>query len=182
LVAKGQIAEFAAEAFKDHEVTRRWSVNGDASYRCGKPGTSIYAFNVVTLPGAVVFYGDLGEAILRPSDRDVLPWLRGAVNSADYLISKVKPAPEQTFYVRDAIAWIEDQAEELVTSTRMRLLEAVGDGDRESFARELSEVGLLDHRVPGDGHSADMLWLVEALRWFVAHQSMAKTMPVAVTA
>jgi hypothetical protein len=177
--AKAQIAEMAREAFAQHVCERR-----EGGWLCRRPGTSVYAFWVFTTPGAIVFYGDLGEAILRPSDRDALPWLRGAVRSLDYVIEKVRAGDKTHFYGGDALAWARSTAGDLEDTRARRRglkllaaaldLDRLGDLHQHTWAEAVNEAGFDSECCAiGTGHSSAMLWMVEALRWFVAHEEQA---------
>lgn len=91
---RAQIAKLAKESFKDHKLHQE----GPGRWFCARPGTGIYSFHVACFNGCVVLYGDVGELILRPSDRDSLAWLRGAIDSMDYVLGKApSPWPEKVF-------------------------------------------------------------------------------------
>ncbi len=95
------IADMAAQEFAAHVL----KPEGEGRWYCGKPGTGMYHFRVLTAPFAIIVYGDIGECILRCSDRDALGWLRSAVHDEpgteghpDYVLSKVeagKSAPKE---------------------------------------------------------------------------------------
>lgn len=161
------VNELARDAFKNHVITRE-AAN---LWRCGRPSSSVYAFLIAALPGALVFYGDLGEAILRPSDRDVMPWLRGAARSFDYVIEKVQPRPEETFYQGDAIEWARSEGFVTLEEEARRAAE-FGELDQHRWAELVVEH---DYETEccsiGCGPSTRMCWMVEALRWFVAHEA-----------
>jgi hypothetical protein len=162
-----QISKMARDAFKDHIITRE----ADNLWLCHRPGTGMYAFRLAALPGALVFYGDIGEAILRPSDRDVLPWLRGAARSFDYVIEKVHPRPEQTFYSGDAIEWARSECLVSVEEEARRQANW-GELDQRRWAEIINEHGAdSEFCTIGIGASAAMCWMVEALRWFVEHEA-----------
>jgi hypothetical protein len=174
---RAQIEQFAGEALAAHVVRVVSGGEGVRVYRCSRPGTSVYSFTVAVLPNTVVFYGDIGEAILRMHAgkrvQDTLEWLWGAVDSEGYLLEKVRPAPVETFYRADAHAWLDARAREMAESDVAfddeADLRACLDDETcspDEFARALSEAGLLDGRVPGMGPSSATLWMVEALRWF----------------
>lgn len=99
-----RVASLAREALANHELvqTRVWY------WKVSQPGTWAYGFYVLMAPGALVIYGDLGEAVYRmaaKTEQDVLTWLRGAVQSPDYLMSKIaNPDAYRQFYVGDSVA------------------------------------------------------------------------------
>ncbi len=108
------IASLAAEALKDHVLTRR----PDGSWCCGNPnGSSNYQFSIFFAPGMVAVWGDLGEFVLRHSDGDSLAWLlRAAKDGAypDYLLGKIaalKGEPEG-FHYAEAMAHLAERETE----------------------------------------------------------------------
>jgi hypothetical protein len=174
-VTRTQIKEMAIDALSRHQVTVV-APAPSALYKCARPGSWCYGFFVGFPPGAVIFYGDLGEATLRPHAADSLAWLRGSTGSEGYLIEKIKPQPTQEFYRSDAHAWLDElandlRAEGLAFDEEADLRTTLDDdcSSPDEFARALSANGLLDGCVPGLGPSNSTLWMIEALRWFVAH-------------
>lgn len=84
---RDQIKKFAAEAFENHIITRE----SEIMWLCKRPGTIVYHFRVLTPPGAVLIYGDIGDLFLRQYHRS-LPWIRGSAtnpDSPDYVLGKV---------------------------------------------------------------------------------------------
>ena len=163
--ARKNIAELAVDAFSRHRILRL----APHLWKCSRPNSWIYGFFIASLPGALAFWGDLGEAILRPSDYDVMPWLRDAVFSPDYLLSKVQPRPAEEFYPGDALAWAEDNPA-LLKEAKLRF----SRGELHPYAwAELVNEHCHDSEgcLAGSGPSSSSLWLVEALRWFMAHEN-----------
>lgn len=167
--ARTDIVAMAVDGFKDHQIR----LVQPGLWKCSRPNSWIYGFFVAALPGALVFYGDLGEAVLRPSDTDVIPWLRGAVRSEGYLLEKVKPRPEQAFYPGDAVAWAAERVNEggaTVVLDDARQMAKDGELNRYTWSDLVYEhTGEAEDCAIGSGPSAASLWLVQALRWFVAH-------------
>lgn len=179
------IATLATEAFKGHEL----KVETDDRWACRRPGSSNYWFRVIKAPAALIVYGDVGEIVLRISDIDPIPWLRGAIDSPEYLWKKVQASksPKTMFYPKDALAWLEQYIRESypeaecdtqrLKKQRARLVETLDDlrddfdsGDgftHERFYHALSEVGVDDHYSVGMFHSTEMLWMLHLLRCFV---------------
>lgn len=167
-VQKG-IAQHAAEEFADHVLT----VEGPSEWRCGKPGTGIMAFRVLCRPGMVAIWGDLGEWVLRVSDRNPVPWIRGAVRSPDYLLSKVKAGERLSFYPADARALLDDPetaaswGAEVVEKVREELGSTWGDeATQEEWYVAWSNAGA-DETPDCEYPTIHALWLVEMLRKFV---------------
>lgn len=162
------IATFAARDFAQHVL----AVEGPNEWRCGKAGTVISSFRILCRPGMVAVWGDMGEWILRHSDKDSLGWLRGAVRSPGYLLSKVKAGEHLRFYAADAMASLDDP--ETVESWGADVIEKI----REALPviDELTQEKWLDacYSAPLDDPPIEeyptesAIWLVELLRKFVA--------------
>jgi hypothetical protein len=81
-----QVAAQAATAFAGHDVLRE----GPTIWRCSAPGTVIYNFRVLLVPGTIVVTGDIGHMILRVEDHDPSTWALCAFKEEiDYGLSKV---------------------------------------------------------------------------------------------
>ena len=174
------IHRLALESFAEHELRevspQRW--------RCSRPGTGVYGFWVLVADGVVIVYGDIGEGIFRMSEpaASVIPWLRGAVQSTDYLLEKLRAGDfeqgKEQFYPDDAVAWAHWNAEEHTEQDRyakraldfyndVKLSAENGDLHSDEFLRLASEAGLDDMYHVGRAPSASALWLVEALTTFI---------------
>ena len=71
--------ENANKAFADHVLTVRLDTEGPfRAYRCQKPDSWTYGFDVTFTPGWVTIAGDIGFLALSRC-ADMLPWLRGTV-------------------------------------------------------------------------------------------------------
>lgn len=164
------IATFAARDFADHALT----VEGPNEWRCGKAGTVIMSFRILCRPGMVVVWGDLGEWVLRPSGRGTVAWLRGAVDSPDYLLSKIAAGKKERFYVAEAEKLLADPetaeywGEGVVAKVRESLESRWGDEmTRDEWYQAWSDAGA--DEPPGADYPCEAaLWLVEMLRKFVA--------------
>lgn len=87
--SREQISHWAEESFRDHVLTVEQATGSVRMWHCGKPGTGIYSFRVIAAPGFLCVYGDVGDGMLMAYDRDLVPWLRGAVSDPHYLMSKM---------------------------------------------------------------------------------------------
>jgi hypothetical protein len=77
----------ADEAFVDHVVREE----GEGRWFCGRPGTGMYHFRVITAPRCVMLYGDIGEAIFICPESDGFEWLLTSINGGrDYILGKSK--------------------------------------------------------------------------------------------
>ncbi|HWQ10117.1 MAG TPA: hypothetical protein VN436_13445 [Holophaga sp.] len=171
--AQKVITELAARDFTKHVLT----VEGPGEWRCGEPDTVIMSFRILCRPGMVVVWGDLGEWVLRHSDRDSLGWLRGAVRSPDYVLQKVKAGERLRFYAADAMASLDDP--ETIESWGADVVEKI----REALpvVEDLTQERWLDacYNAPLDDPPREeyptesALWLIELLRKFVALEAKA---------
>lgn len=75
------------EALKDHRVT----VVSDtrvSCWHCARPGTGIYGFYVMVIPGFVIVAGDIGEVIFQPTHPDPVDFIVQP-NDVHYQLGKV---------------------------------------------------------------------------------------------
>ena len=96
------IPEIAKIEFKNHilkelSLTDKNSIFG--MWQCYTPGTFYYSFDVSITPnGYITIGGDIGDVIIRSNYKTVysiVAWIRGSVNSPDYLLSKVQPVCQE---------------------------------------------------------------------------------------
>ena len=166
-------ARMAEDAFKDHVLAKE----GDGRWYCGKPDTGIYSFRVISAPRCIFLYGDLGDLVLQPSDRDALAWLRGCIKSLDYVLGKATK-PEREFLPAEVEAWLkQDEAEaaeeedgrhrDRVTKLRDLWRECKYEDDRSLAWRRVYVEATGDCEPPAcDDWSAQMLWQYHALAKF----------------
>lgn len=170
---KKLIAKMAAAEFAKHELIQE----GEGRWRCGTPGSPFYWFRVITAPGTVIVFGDVGAAVLRFS-AEPIEWLQGAVRSPDYLISKAE-WKDETFYEGDALAWMEDRIVEgdvHAVLAKGRLADAPWMS-REQWMAAWEEEALSGILPKFMGPSSQMYWIIEALRWFVGALNAARAAP-----
>ena len=190
---QARIAELAKDAFGQHALT----VLGPGRWKCRRPDSGTYGFYVFIGPGAVMVYGDIGEGIFRMSEPEdgVIPWLRGAVESPDYLLGKLRAADvedgKQKFYAGDALEWAHQHYVDTVIAVDENDPNAIarvgGDEakrateffidvkeadeyaelDRHRFLTMANDAGLDDMYGVAMGPSPSALWLVHALTAFV---------------
>lgn len=177
---RASVARHAAKDFAGHVLTQV----GPGEWHCGTPGTGNHSFNVIVRPRVVLFWGDTGDWILEHSDRDSLGWLRRAAADSreyDYLLRKVR-RPEKEFYPGDVIAWLRQQVTEDDPKIEEALAEVQEEGSDLTHHRwcEIAhEAGFDDAYSIGLDPSPGMLWLAEALSWFVKNLPAEKTEEVA---
>jgi hypothetical protein len=172
--ARATVAALAAKDFAEHVIVPE----GDGRWFCGKPGTGICSFRVVSAPGHLIVFGDIGDAILRVSDRDPIPWLRGAIRSPEYLASKMQ-GRQDAFWRGDAAAWLRGEIAEGRADAVKAAQRLAGCG-LDAFERhdwyaawDCSASDLPDF----EGPSSRTWWVVEALGCFVRLLDAAAAAP-----
>lgn len=80
---RAQVESLAADAFKDHVLTKM-----DGHWRCMKPNTGFYAFRLAELPGLIVIWGDISLFSIAQGVSYNIDWLRGAIKSMEYILEK----------------------------------------------------------------------------------------------
>lgn len=185
-----QIAGYAQESFKNHVP----ELLGPGEWLCKKPGTGIYHFFVISRPGTLIVYGDIGEWILQMSEKDPTRWIPGAIRSPGYFFEKMRAADisgggRDEFYVKDAIADLRHRAAEAredgredggVSGRALGALEEIDEDEltHERFCGVLYDQGCDEIGHMGVGPSGRSLWLLEAMKWFVANV-LAEAKPAA---
>jgi hypothetical protein len=168
--------------FDEHQITREHY----GQWYCGKPGTGIFHFRVVMVPGSIILTGDLGEMILNVYSHRPLRWARGArfrPTEPYYPMSKLSHSCRaEEFLPDEATAYLME-----------RIQEARVDGDRKQVKRYIKmtrawkEVDKFDHREaerewyqlcydhgyddpPGfRDHTINAYFRFQALCWFMSH-------------
>lgn len=158
----------ADKAFQDHEL----KVEGEGRWLCARPGTGIYHFRVITAPACLILYGDIKDVIFRISDRDALAWLRGSIDSMDYVLGKAVAFDEghrKVFARGNALRELAELAkEDPARAEKVREhYERYRDfeGEARAWAEAMSNVGM-DPTVPEDWDS-QLVWQYHALRHFL---------------
>ena len=158
----------ADKAFQDHVLT----VEGEGRWLCARPGTGIYHFRIIVAPACLVLYGDIKDVVFRISDRDAIPWLRGSIDSMDYVLGKVTAfdeGPRKVFVRGNALRELADLAEEdPARADKIRQhyeRHRDYDGEARAWAEALNNVGM-EPSVPEDWDS-QLLWQYHALRHFL---------------
>lgn len=173
-----QIHELSAKAFANHKIEQRLDECMFRSWRCTKPGTWIYGFDITTMPGTLVITGDIGELIVQRAE-DMIAWASGSVRSIDYFAEKVPRSMETgEFCVEVAKEFLSELRQdlkrdrELDDESREKIAELMQilDGDEiGDFPAELYLSGLIDGcDMPNlKNYTSNFLWCREALIWFL---------------
>jgi len=189
---KAQLHARAEKHFKAHvtsEVSRDTycvtQLHGDDDtvklWRCGKPQSSTYMFYVCSAPNCLMVYGDVGEFMWQ-RHYDMIPFIRGAIESLDYFSEKVPRGIE-----------IKTEYEELVEEWALTIKEerALSGHDwDDSCDTALAEImdayaiygsvhdfqsALFDSKLCTDyedmpdlqHYTYSYLWVIEGLKWFI---------------
>lgn len=124
--------------FKNHVLTKEEG----AVWLCHNPQTRHFYFRVLFVPYHVVIVGDLGSQVLACSDFNSLAWLRGSINSRDYVLGKAEHK-EYLFYVVEALEYIDELLAEYVADAAEEEQDEVRDPDEPieaSYPEKLKEL------------------------------------------
>ena len=174
------IEEMAGKAFAEHQITRRFESELVRHYRCQKPGTWIYGFDVTFTPGWVFIHGDIGHLALS-READMLPWLRRLFecDRIDFRYAAQK-AP-QCITTRE---WTEEAAHraidnwadgrELSADDRQEMHTLLADGEWDAAVQLMYEHDSGPLEIDPRDWTPGFLWCLYGLRWFVrAHDGRA---------
>ena len=161
-----RLAKMANEAFVDHKLVPEQISTSLKMWYCGKKGTGMYSFRVIAAPGMLLVYGDVGDYMLQANDRDLIPWICGAIKSENYVIGKM---------VHKHRVFLEDEAELLLQrlankdfTNRVRdRWNKEYDGEHEfcrAFYEEGGEISYLESVMD---HESSVYWTMECLKKFV---------------
>lgn len=106
-IAKNE--DLARKAFAEHECTMRLDQGMFRSWRCMKPKSWAYGFDVHTTPGHLIVTGDIGDLIVSRCE-DMIDWSRGAVKDPHYFAEKVPHSikTREWSYAR-SMEWIDQE-------------------------------------------------------------------------
>lgn len=174
-------AEMAATAFAHHKIEQRLNQGMFRSWRCKRPDSWCYGFDVTTTPGSIFITGDIGTLVVERTE-DMIVWCRGSINSIEYFAEKVSREIPTVEFDRDvACEFIKNEIEELrsrdpLTRTHKeadweQLLNGLDECSESQFYVALGDSGLID---PCDcpsmrNYIPRFLWQREALKWFLAN-------------
>lgn len=186
------IVEESNKAFSAHELAVRLDQGPYRSYRCQRPETWLYYFDVTFIPGSVYLTGDIGHVTLS-RELDMLPWLRGTLNKPVNAIDW-RYLDEETPRVIASRQWSEVEANEIVdrvlsdhpevdpgTAELLR-----GFGDEHDWAEHIApELWSIENDWTEYGDACDWasgwLWPILGLRCFVRlYDAVRKTETAAI--
>lgn len=168
-----QIRELAEKAFADHVITERLRQGFFRSWRCQKPDTWVYGFDITTTPGYLIVTGDIGDLIVSRC-ADMLPWCRQAVDSTSYFAEKVaRSIPTREFSHGEFERWYHELMADPDTPEDHKEVatEAMQWSDNKGMDQLYEETHEIWDGDPPDWKdwNANFLWCREAVRWFLQH-------------
>ena len=166
-----RVDEQTYETFSQHEIDAQL-VNGVfRHYRCARPNTRNYAFNVTTFPGRLIVTGDIGTLIVERLN-DMFDWAPGAIGSIDYFASKTPSEMQTEEFSIDAVQWwleheIHETYEDETAQTEIKDgLEWMDDMTEGEVMRVIYDA-THDCEMPSFKEwTSSFLWCRAALRWF----------------
>lgn len=181
------IAWIAEKDFQKHVVTRK----GPGEYYCHQPGTGMGSFHLLFRPNYILLWGDMGDAVLQ-NHGDMEAWIRGARESREYVIEKIRalPGEKYVFYPADAVQaaqeWARDYRGDERHGPRYRALAASavsahqngGLTEREWQDLHADHLGEYDLDGTARRPSSRALWVHQCLRWFAAQPVPSSESPV----
>lgn len=182
------IQAMAVTGFKDHWLTPLWHglphVSGQpieaGSWLCDRPEDSNYHFTVVSVPGRVMVFGDLGTLVVERC-RDMIAWSRSAIESLDYFAEKVVREIKTKEYDPDMVrGWVYETDKALADGeydadsklarewpeVRAEVESHLYDG-RHAVLSVIWEANVWDEMPDFDNFESGFLWRREALKWFL---------------
>lgn len=171
------------QIFDQHVITRE----REGVWHCGIPHDSNMSFRVVSTPGAIIIYGDLGELIFLPNTRNALWWAyktKWDPENPYYPLTKISPQlRDKIFVVEEIDAHIEErlkdsyEAEDKDEEYRwLRIREKwddFPDRDNQTYAEQywyqLCNEENEDDPIDGMNWTSRVLWIYQAMCWFMSH-------------
>lgn len=166
----------AAQAFEGHVLEQRGVATNQLAggestapylWRCGKPGTNVCSFWIAALPGCVALWGDIGSLMIPQWGAYDIAWLRGAIDSLDYVLGKSTERRDR--FVPEAFAQclVERMADDpdVVTNVLGRR-DPSGPWDYGHYVKYVDETGDSELHDSVFDWSTNALWAWAALKRF----------------
>jgi len=109
-------ARGAFDTFKNHELQEIEVYNPitkRGEYRWGRPDSRMYEMYIILRPSTIITYGDLGTWVFR-QDSIGLSWLRGSIDSPDYMFSKTSRDHQPKYDDEETKNWAQECINELL--------------------------------------------------------------------
>jgi hypothetical protein len=85
---RNMIFSMAKDSLAGHTIKHEASASDFNVWLCRNPESSFYWYRVITVPGCLIIQGDVGNRMFVMYDKNPVSWLRGAINSPDYVMGK----------------------------------------------------------------------------------------------
>lgn len=181
-----EVAERAARELKDHKITVLLNQGLHRHYRCRKPTSSTYWFDIITWPGCLCIRGDMGCFVFARLD-DMLEFFSdGTLRDIRYCAEKLQSS-------RDAAEeWCPEILQEYLED---EIRDAERGEDRNRVRAQVEEVrdALVEYETEWQAAVAivesglcegcdlpslktwkiDFLWCLNAIGWFLEHRESA---------
>lgn len=161
------IFSLAEESLAKHIIKKELSTEDFNIWLCRNPDNSFYWYRVICVPGCVIVQGDVGNKIFSVYDRDVVAWLKGAVNSPDYLMSKCEDKHRE-FIPGAAEALLKElEADDKEQVDKVRE-DWVDEKDSYQFSQAFYNAGFdTDYLSECYDYNSDVVWSYACLKKFV---------------
>lgn len=186
--------ERSAKTFAEHTITQQLDQGLFRSWRCQRPKSWNYGFDVTTIPGELIVTGDMGVMVFE-READMLGWLRQSINDPHYLAGKVQRDIKIREYssdlaketIRECGQRIKpDEYPSIYTSStgrmdykqvKKRFKEMLGSqSDLDVYDEHATKTALYESGFYDGGdfpsledYTSSYLWIYSALKWFVAN-------------
>lgn len=159
------------EALSTHMLGKALDARG--WYCTRSEGGSMYAFRVTLLPQHVIVTGDLGALVIQHADDgDPIDWLRRAVDSTNYLASKVVAGRAKRPSIDAFVEWAQGEIGNCDTISRLTTLQTAvrcaksGEYELIELLR-MTQDAWVDDPPRCEEYDPEFLWIRDALRKFL---------------
>lgn len=179
-----QIRELSDQSFSGHKMTLELHAGMFRSWLCKNPGSSAYWFRITTIPGSLIITGDLGTMVVG-RENDMLPWVRGCIDSTDYFAGKCQDTKTRVFSETSLREWLAEQITEMeacphsdasgVLDTLHSALSESSEHGPDWFYEELQDVFEGSEPPSWTDWDSQFLWRRDAIRWFIREYDRQQT-------
>jgi hypothetical protein len=184
----------AKKDLSEHQVTMRLNNGLWRSWRCQRPGSWVYGFDVTTGPGWIMVTGDMGTCVWERT-ADMIDWAEASINSLSYFAEKVPREIKIKEYDPDkAKAWLLGEIVDYFNDhcgsddhggmddkqwthwhRLLTLYRHEDPSDQMEFAQAIHKSGVADGSDWPNfyNYTYHFLWIREGLKWFFAHKDQA---------
>ena len=181
------IYSMAKESLAKHTIKQDADASDFRVWICRNPENTFYWYRIITVPGCLIIQGDVGNRIFTMYDRDPVGWLRGAINSPDYVMGKCEDKHKEFIpgearallqelrdgqEIKDEDGVVDTFVVEENDSLRSKVEEVeeawTDEHDEDQFSRAYYEAGLdTDSLGSCYDFNSDVLWSYACLKRFI---------------